>query len=97
MHAPRRRRHRRRLRRLGCHPTSPPTGPPTTGTPFAVGGATGGDSARRYEESGRLIELLYPLYLEAGVLISCRPVRARDLQAGREALHRAIKREGVPV
>jgi len=50
-----------------------------------------------FEETQRIIDLLYPIQLESEHLISAKPVFLQDYERGRLQLYRTAKREGVAV
>ena len=50
-----------------------------------------------FEETRRIIEVLYPIQLEAEYLISAKPVFVQDYEQGRFQLYRTAQREGIPV
>ena len=50
-----------------------------------------------FEETRRIIELLYPIQLEAEYLNSAKPVFVQDYEQGRFQLYRTAQREGIPV
>lgn len=51
----------------------------------------------RFAEMRRIIEVLYPIQLDSGRLISARPAGVREYRAGRLRLYRNVLREGVEV
>jgi predicted nucleotidyltransferase len=50
-----------------------------------------------FEETQRIIDLLYPIQLESEHLISAKPVFLQDYESGRLQLYRTAKREGLAV
>ena len=50
-----------------------------------------------FAELETLIDLLYDLQLNSNRYLSVRPVRSRDLEAGRIQLYRNVQQEGIAV
>lgn len=50
-----------------------------------------------FEETQRIIDLLYPIQLESEHLISAKPVFLQDYESGRLQMYRTAKREGLAV
>ena len=50
-----------------------------------------------FEETQRIIDLLYPIQLESEHLISAKPALVQDYERGRLQLYRTAKREGLAV
>lgn len=50
-----------------------------------------------FEETLRIIDLLYPIQLESEHLISAKPVFLQDYESGRLQMYRTAKREGLAV
>ena len=50
-----------------------------------------------FEETQRIIDLLYPIQLESEHLISAKPVFLQDYERGRFQLYRTAKKEGLVV
>ena len=50
-----------------------------------------------FEETQRIIDLLYPIQLESEHLISAKPVFLQDYERGRFQLYRTAKKEGLMV
>jgi predicted nucleotidyltransferase len=48
-----------------------------------------------FAELQRIVDVLYPVQLESNLLISAKPVAIEEFEAGRVALYRIAKREGV--
>lgn len=49
------------------------------------------------EELRRIVDILYSVQLESNHLISAKPAAVEDFEAGKIALYRIAKREGVEV
>jgi predicted nucleotidyltransferase len=48
-----------------------------------------------FVELQRIVDLLYPVQLQSSRLISAKPAAVKEFEAGKVALYRIAKREGV--